>query len=66
MRQMIYKEVKRPGKNHATLFKMLKELHGPPGVRREFIIDVIREARRFKRESLVYQIEQAMECLIAL
>jgi len=64
MRQMIYKEVKRPGKNHTKLFEMLSELHGPPSVRREYINDVIREARRFKRESLVYQIEQEMERLI--
>jgi len=28
------------------LFKMLRELHGPPEVRREFIGGVIREARR--------------------
>lgn len=35
MRQLIYKEVKRPGKNHEKLFDMLKkDLHGPRHVRR--------------------------------
>lgn len=35
MRQLIYKEVKRPGKNHQKLFEMLKrDLHGPRQVRR--------------------------------
>ncbi len=64
MRQMIYKEVKRPGKNHDRLFDMLRDLHGPPYVRHNYIQDVIREARRFKRDSLVCRIEQEIEKLV--
>jgi len=64
MRQMIFKEVKRPGKNHDRLFEMLRDLHGPPCVRHNYIQDVIREARRFKRDSLVYLIEQEIEKLV--
>ena len=40
MRQIIYKEVKRPGRNHERLFQMLKELHGPRHVRRDYISEV--------------------------
>ncbi len=64
MRHLIFKEVKRPGKDHGKLFEMLRDLHGPPSVRRTYIRDVIIEARRFKRESLVDKLEQAMDDLI--
>ena len=38
MRQIIYKEVKRPGLNHDRLMEMLKnDLNGPASVRREYI-----------------------------
>ena len=67
MRQIIYKEVKRPGKNHDRLIKMLKhDLHGPPQIRREYIKEVIAEAGRFKRKALVDVLEQRMEELIVI
>ena len=66
MRQVIYKEVKKPGKNHAKLVQMLREdLHGPPPIRREYIKEVIAEAARFKRKALVELLEQKMDELIA-
>jgi hypothetical protein len=66
MRQMIYKEVKRPGKDYSKLFEMLRDLHGPPSVRRSYIYDVINEARRFKRETLVDKLEKALDDLISV
>ena len=66
MRHLIFKEVKRPGKDHGKLFEMLRDLHGPPSVRRSYIHDVIVEARRFKRETLVHKLEQAMDDLISV
>lgn len=67
MRQIIYKEVKRPGKNHDRLIKMLKhDLHGPPQIRREYIKEVIAEAARFKRKALVDILEQRMEELMVV
>ena len=66
MRQMIYKEVKRPGKDYTKLFAMLKDLHGPPSVRRSYICDVIGEARRFKRETLVDKLEKSLDDLISV
>ena len=64
MRQMIYKEVKRPGKDYSRLFQMLKDLHGPPSVRRTYSHDVISEARRFKRETLVDKLEKSLDDLV--
>ena len=67
MRQVIYKEVKRPGKNHDRLLQMLREeLHGPPQVRRSYIREVIAEAGRFKRKALADLLEQKMEELVIL
>ena len=66
MRQMIYKEVKRPGKDYTKLFAMLRDLHGPPSVRRSYICDVIGEARRFKRETLVDKLEKSLDDLISV
>merc|ERR1712226_823452 len=65
VRQVIYKEVKRPGKNHDRLIQMLKQdLHGPSQIRREYIKEVIAEAGRFKRKALVDLLEQRMEEII--
>jgi hypothetical protein len=65
IRQVIYKEVKRPGKNHDRLIQMLKEdLHGPPQIRRDYIKEVIAEAGRFKRKALVDLLEQRIEELV--
>ena len=66
MRQMIYKEVKRPGRNYDKLFKMLKDLHGPKHVRMLYIGEVILEAKRFKRKVLAEILEQKMDELIVL
>ncbi len=47
VRQLIYKEVKKPGKLHTDLWKMLdSDLHGPPWIRRQFIQEVKLEALR--------------------
>jgi hypothetical protein len=65
IRQVIYKEVKRPGKNHDRLIQMLKEdLHGPPQIKRDYIKEVIAEAGRFKRKALVDLLEQRMEEIV--
>ena len=46
VRQLIYKEVKKPGKGHSELWEMLANLHGPDWVRRDFIQEVKKEALR--------------------
>ena len=46
VRQLIYKEVKKPGRAHKELWEMISRLHGPPWVRRQFIMEVKQEAIR--------------------
>ena len=66
MRQMIYKEVKRPGKDHEKLFTMLRGLHGPRQIRMTYIGEVILEAKRFRRKVLADILEQKMDELISV
>ena len=54
VRQLIYKEVKRPGRCHSRLWKMLEEeLQGPAWVRKQFIHEVKQEAIRYLRARLL-------------
>jgi len=62
-RQLIYKEVKRPGKKHDQLWQMLAQLHGPPWIRKQFIIEVRLEAIRFKRRDLADQLQSRCDKL---
>jgi len=66
VRQLIYKEVKRPGKSHLRLWKMLEELQGPAWVRKQFILEVKQEAMRFKRRELADQLEDRCKKLAQL
>lgn len=63
VRQLIYKEVKRPGKKHEQLWQMLAQLHGPPWIRKQFIIEVRLEAIRFKRRDLADQLQSRCDKL---
>eukprot|EP00090_Calanus_glacialis_P010292 TRINITY_DN18670_c0_g1_i1.p1 TRINITY_DN18670_c0_g1~~TRINITY_DN18670_c0_g1_i1.p1 ORF type:complete len:1021 (+),score=350.25 TRINITY_DN18670_c0_g1_i1:76-3138(+) len=66
VRQLIYKEVKKPGRGHTELWDMLATLHGPPTVRRQFIQEVRQEAVRFKRLRLAEQLQKrsdSMSCV---
>ena len=47
VRQLIYKEVKKPGRSHGGLWEMLSNLHGPPWIKRQFIQEVRQEAVRY-------------------
>merc|ERR1712029_1301074 len=65
MRQIIYKEVKRPGRNYDKLLELLKELHGPAEIGQQYILDVIKEATRFKRNHMAQIILQNMPNLVS-
>ena len=65
MRQIIYKEVKRPGRNYDKLLELLKELHGPAEIRQQYILDVMKEAKRFKRNHMAEIIMQNMPNLVS-
>jgi len=66
VRQLIYKEVKKPGRGHAELWDMLASLHGPPIVRRQFIQEVRQEAVRFKRLRLAEQLQKRSDSLACM
>jgi len=63
VRQLIYKEVKRPGRGHCELWRMLAGLHGPAWIRRQFIQEVRQEAVRFKRFRLAEQLQKRSDAL---
>lgn len=63
VRQLIYKEVKKPGRGHTELWDMLASLHGPPTIRRQFIQEVRQEAVRFKRLRLAEQLQKRSDSL---
>ena len=66
MRQTIYKEVKKPGRNYDRLLELLKELQGPVDIRQQYILDVIKEATRFKRNHMAQIILQQMPNLVSI
>merc|ERR1712226_828643 len=66
VRQLIYKEVKRPGRQHRDLWEMLGKLYGPPSIRRQFIQEVRQEAVRFKRKELAEELQKRSDSLSKL
>jgi len=66
VRQLIYKEVKKPGRAHGELWEMLGRLHGPDWVRRQFIMEVKQEAVRFKRKDLAEELQKRSDSLSKL
>jgi len=63
VRQLIYKEVKKPGRAHGELWEMLGRLHGPAWIRRQFIMEVRHEAVRFKRKELAEELQKRSDSL---
>ncbi|XP_005100225.1 integrator complex subunit 6 [Aplysia californica] len=57
LKLLIIKQVKRPGRNFDGLFQQLSTVRGNSKVQSEFVKDIIHEARRFKRHSLILQLE---------
>ena len=48
------------------LLELLKELHGPADIRQQYIMDVIKEANRFKRNHMAQIIQQNMPNLVSI
>nr|CAD7393840.1 unnamed protein product [Timema cristinae] len=63
VRTLIYKEVRKPGKNHSRLFEHLRTLKGPVDMQVKIVNDVIHESLRFKRKTLASLIEKFLETL---
>ncbi|KAL2077182.1 hypothetical protein ACEWY4_026686 [Coilia grayii] len=61
LRTRVIKEVRKPGRNYETIFRLLEEVKGPVSVQRYFIHHAIKEAARFKKRVLIQQLETALE-----
>ncbi|XP_062379859.1 integrator complex subunit 6 [Sardina pilchardus] len=61
LRSRVIKEVRKPGRNYETIFRLLEEVKGPVSVQRYFIHHAIKEAARFKKRVLIQQLETALE-----
>ncbi|XP_031442808.1 integrator complex subunit 6 [Clupea harengus] len=61
LRTRVIKEVRKPGRNFETIFRLLEEVKGPVSVQRYFIHHAIKEAARFKKRVLIQQLETALE-----
>ncbi|CAL4058858.1 unnamed protein product, partial [Meganyctiphanes norvegica] len=59
-----FKEVKRPGRDFTRLFEKLNTVQGSYESRLKMVKDVIHEAGRFKRHSLVKLLTQFMDSMI--
>ncbi|KAK7499193.1 hypothetical protein BaRGS_00009453 [Batillaria attramentaria] len=64
LRAKICKEVKKPGRDFNALFKHLATVQGNLDTRCEFVRDIIHEATRFKRKSLIALLRQFEESLV--
>ncbi|KAJ8266934.1 hypothetical protein GJAV_G00136350 [Gymnothorax javanicus] len=61
LRTRVIKEVRKPGRNYETIFRLLEEVRGPVEVQKYFIHQTIKEAARFKKRVLIQQLETALE-----
>ncbi|KAK3564418.1 hypothetical protein QTP86_018806 [Hemibagrus guttatus] len=61
LRTRVIKEVRKPGRNYESIFRLLEEVKGPVSVQRYFIHHAIKEAARFKKRVLIQQLESALE-----
>lgn len=58
LRSILYRELRKPGKNYDKFFHHLNSMQGSLGIKIDFIKDLIREAGRFKKRRLIQHLEQ--------
>ncbi|XP_063239498.1 integrator complex subunit 6 [Bacillus rossius redtenbacheri] len=63
IRAMLYREVRRPGKDHTQLFDLLRTLKGPVELQVALVQQVIEESLRFKRRILADRLVKFIETL---
>ncbi|XP_057706206.1 integrator complex subunit 6 isoform X2 [Corythoichthys intestinalis] len=57
LRTRVIKEVRKPGRNFEAILELLQQVKGPVNVQRYFIQHAIKEASRFKKRTLIHQLE---------
>ncbi|KAL2731403.1 integrator complex subunit 6 [Vespula squamosa] len=63
VRELVYKEVRRRGTNHATLFSHLHQIQGTLDIRLAFVKDIVKESLRFKRRNLATLLEEYLKTI---
>ncbi|GFN89087.1 Dead/h (asp-glu-ala-asp/his) box polypeptide 26 (ddx26), mRNA protein [Plakobranchus ocellatus] len=63
LKMSVIKEVKRPGRNFSELFKQLSTVRGSLKMQIDFVHEIIHEAKRFKRKSLIQELEKYIQVI---
>jgi integrator complex subunit 6 len=66
IKEVILKQVKRPGKNYDNLFSQMDSMHGNLEIKSLFVKGIIHEALRFKRKTLAHRLEQYEQSLFKM
>ncbi|KAG8452800.1 hypothetical protein GDO86_004550 [Hymenochirus boettgeri] len=61
LKAQIIREIRKPGRRYETIFTLLKDVEGNLHTRLLFLQDVIKEAARFKKRTLMDQLEGFLE-----
>ncbi|KAM9344455.1 integrator complex subunit 6 [Pholidichthys leucotaenia] len=61
LRELITKEIRKPGRHYDKIFFFLKQIQGTLDTRLIFIQNIIKEAARFKKRVLIEQLENFLE-----
>lgn len=64
LRNDLYKEIKKPGRNYENIFNQLNTVQGSQEIKCAFIKDIIHEAGRFKKKVLIKMLEQFENSLL--
>ncbi|ESO86410.1 hypothetical protein LOTGIDRAFT_179396 [Lottia gigantea] len=64
LKYVCFKEVKKPGRRYEQLFSLMNTVRGSIEVRCAFVKEIIHEANRFKKKTLVQMLEQFEQSMI--
>lgn len=64
LRRVVFKELRKPGRNFDQLFDELNKMQGDLATRLAFVQDVVNEAMRYKRKRVVELLEEYKQSMI--
>ncbi|XP_011135273.1 integrator complex subunit 6-A isoform X2 [Harpegnathos saltator] len=63
IRELVYREVRRKGRNYTALLSHLQQIQGTLDIRLAFVKDIVRESLRFKRRHLASVLEDYLKTI---
>ncbi|XP_014470620.1 PREDICTED: integrator complex subunit 6 isoform X2 [Dinoponera quadriceps] len=63
IRELVYREVRRKGRNYTALLSHLHQIQGTLDIRLAFVKDIVRESLRFKRRHLASVLEDYLKTI---